>query len=652
MSLKQKEKDFLLLNIVIFRLIDYFRVLMESRNINGRLTMDQDNTLLNEGLNNSSEVPANEVSDILPTEENIPSEEITPEIPEINFAVLKTEEIVAEMQKLIETCPTGQIKDVMEKLPEIFEKQYKQEYEQALADFTADGTPAADFNYKNENKEKFYDLYKLFKEKRIIAAKQIEVDREKNLQIKLQLIEELKELVQKEEALNKTFQEFKDIQERWRNTGLVPQNRVNDLLETYHHHVENFYNYIKINKELRDLDLKRNLDAKINLCEEAEKLVENKDINDAFKQLQLLHTRWKEIGPIPKEQQEPVWERFKAATSKINDSYHKFFESLKQEQEDNLKVKEEICGKAAAIAAAEYQGIKEWNAAAQNIIELQEEWKHSGTVPQKERNRIFKTFRASCDTFFNRKREFYKQMLEEQEKNLELKTKLCEKVEAIKDSTDWKITTDKIISYQKEWKKIGPAPRKYSNKIWFRFRAACDEFFNNKNAHFKSIDSEQEKNLEAKKALIEEVKQFQLVDDNEENIKKLKEFQARWNDIGFVPIKEKEAVQEEFRKIINTYFDKLNLDEFDKNLEKYRAKINSLDSSENKEFKIINEREKLIVKIRQLENDIHTWENNIGFIAKSNKSEGLIRELTSKIEKTKQRLALLQEKLKAIDSLI
>ena len=614
--------------------------------------MDQDNTLQNEGLNNSSEVPANEVSDILPTEENIPSEEITPEIPEINFAVLKTEEIVAEMQKLIETCPTGQIKDVMEKLPEIFEKQYKQEYEQALADFTADGTPAADFNYKNENKEKFYDLYKLFKEKRITAAKQIEVDREKNLQIKLQLIEELKELVQKEEALNKTFQEFKDIQERWRNTGLVPQNRVNDLLETYHHHVENFYNYIKINKELRDLDLKRNLDAKINLCEEAEKLVENKDINDAFKQLQLLHTRWKEIGPIPKEQQEPVWERFKAATSKINDSYHKFFESLKQEQEDNLKVKEEICGKAAAIAAAEYQGIKEWNAAAQNIIELQEEWKHSGTVPQKERNRIFKTFRASCDTFFNRKREFYKQMLEEQEKNLELKTKLCEKVEAIKDSTDWKITTDKIISYQKEWKKIGPAPRKYSNKIWFRFRAACDEFFNNKNAHFKSIDSEQEKNLEAKKALIEEVKQFQLVDDNEENIKKLKEFQARWNDIGFVPIKEKEAVQEEFRKIINTYFDKLNLDEFDKNLEKYRAKINSLDSSENKEFKIINEREKLIVKIRQLENDIHTWENNIGFIAKSNKSEGLIRELTSKIEKTKQRLALLQEKLKAIDSLI
>ncbi|WP_298612333.1 DUF349 domain-containing protein [uncultured Odoribacter sp.] len=614
--------------------------------------MDQDNTLLNEEQTNSSEVSANEVNDVNPAEDNNATAETKPELPEIDFAVLKTEEIVAELQKLIENYPAGQVKDVVEKLPEIFEKQYKREYEQALSAFTADGSPAADFDYKNENKEKFYDLCKLFKEKRINAARQQEVDREKNLQVKLQLIEELKELVQKEEALNKTFQEFKDIQERWRNTGLVPQNRVNDLLETYHHHVENFYNYIKINKELRDLDLKRNLDAKNNLCEEAEKLVENKDVNDAFKQLQLLHTRWKEIGPIPKEQQEPVWERFKVATGKINDSYHKFFESLKQEQEDNLKVKEEICEKAAVLANAEYNGIKEWNVAAQSIIELQEEWKHSGTVPQKERNRVFKTFRASCDTFFNRKREFYKQMLEEQEKNLELKTKLCEKVEAIKDSTEWKVTTDKIISYQKEWKKIGPAPRKYSNKIWFRFRAACDEFFNNKNAHFKSIDSEQEKNLEAKKALIEEVKQFELADNNEENIKKLKEFQARWNEIGFVPIKEKETIQEEFRKIINTYFDKMNLDEFDKNLEKYRAKINSLDSSENKEFKIINEREKLVIKIRQLENDINTWENNIGFIAKSNKSEGLIRELHSKIEKTKQRLALLQEKLKAIDSLI
>ena len=286
------------------------------------------------------------------------------------------------------------------------------------------------------------------------------------------------------------------------------------------------------------------------------------------------------------------------------------------------------------------------------MLDLQEEWKHSGTVPQKERNRIFKTFRASCDEFFNRKREFYKQVLVDQEKNLELKIKLCEKVEAIQDSTEWKTTTDRIISYQKEWKKIGPAPRKYSNKVWMRFRAACDTFFNNKKAHFKDIDSEQEKNMELKKALLEEVKQFTLSENTEANIQKLKDFQTRWNEIGYVPIKFKDSLQDEFRNAINTYFDKMNLDEFDKNLEKYRAKINALDTDENKEFKIINEREKLVIKIRQLETDINTWENNIGFIAKSNKSEGLIRELKNKIEKTKQRLALLQEKLKALDTLI
>ncbi|CCZ10697.1 DUF349 domain-containing protein [Culturomica massiliensis] len=614
--------------------------------------MEQDNTLLNEELNNTSEVPANETESNVPEQLSSETAESPdkPEIPNVDFTLLSTQEIVSELQKLIEQYAPGQIKT--DHLPDIFEKQYQKEFDQALADFTADGTPATDFKYKNDAKEKFYNLCKSLKDKKVAMAKQTEAEREKNLEIKLQLIEELKELVQKEEALNKTFQEFKDIQERWRNTGLVPQGQVNNLLETYHHHVENFYNYIKINKELRDLDLKKNLDAKIKLCEEAEQLIEKNDINEAFKQLQFLHAQWKEIGPIPKEQQEPIWERFKAATGKINESYHNFFETLKQEQENNLKVKEEICEKAAVIAAAEYNGIAEWNNGAKALLDLQEEWKHSGTVPQKERNRIFKTFRASCDEFFNRKREFYKQMLVDQEKNLELKIKLCEKVEAIQDSTEWKTTTDRIISYQKEWKKIGPAPRKYSNKVWMRFRAACDTFFNNKKAHFKDIDSEQEKNMELKKALLEEVKQFTLSENTEANIQKLKDFQTRWNEIGYVPIKFKDSLQDEFRNAINTYFDKMNLDEFDKNLEKYRAKINALDTDENKEFKIINEREKLVIKIRQLETDINTWENNIGFIAKSNKSEGLIRELKNKIEKTKQRLALLQEKLKALDTLI
>lgn len=615
--------------------------------------MEQENMLQPEEEIQASETPVEQpVSETESTPKAVVEEKSTPEIPDIDFSTLTTEEIVHQMQKLVSEYPVNLIKDVIESLPELFETQYKEEYEKALAAFTADGDSPEGFEYKNDTRERFNNIYKLYKEKKSSASRKTEAEREENLKIKLGIIEELKALIQKEESLDKTFQEFRDLQERWRNTGMVPQAKLNGLLETYHLHVENFYNYIKINKELRDLDLKRNLDEKNQLCEEAEKLVESNDIAESFKHLQLLHARWKEIGPIPKDQKEPVWERFKAATGQINDKYHNFFESLKKEQEDNLKVKEEICTKASAIADGEYKSISEWNTATKNIIDLQEEWKHSGTIPQKERNRIYKKFRASCDLFFDRKREFFKKMLEEQEKNLELKVQLCEKVEAIKDSTDWKVTTDKIISYQKEWKKIGPAPKKYSNKVWMRFRAACDTFFNNKSAHFKDIDSEQGQNLEKKKALIEEVKQFTLSGSNETDIAKLKEFQSRWAKIGFVPIKEKDSIQEEFRGLINGWFDKLNLDEFDKNLERYRTKINSFDSGENKEYKIINEREKLVSKIRQLETDVNTWENNIGFIAKSNKSQGLIQELTSQIEKTKQRLALLKEKLKAIDNMI
>jgi len=613
--------------------------------------MEQENSLTPEERIDSPETQ--ESKEVVATEN--PAEETLKEkqeIPAIDFTTLSTDEIIRQAQQLLNDYPVTALKEVMESLPATFNKRYQEEYNQALSAFTADGDSPEDFEYKNDNRERFHTLCKLYRDKKNSATRQQEAEREENLKIKLDLIEELKALVQKEESLGKTFQEFRDLQERWRNTGPVPQGQLNGLLETYHHHVENFYNYIKINKELRDLDLKRNLDAKTALCEEAEKLAAENDIAGAFKQLQLLHARWKEIGPIPKEQKEATWERFKTATGEINEKYHHFFESLKKEQEDNLKVKEEICNKAAAIAAGEYKSMSEWNAMTKNILDLQEEWKHSGTVPQKERNKIYKKFRAACDTFFDRKREFYKVMAGEQTKNLELKIQLCEKVEALQDSTDWKATTDKIIAYQKEWKKIGPAPKKYSNKVWARFRAACDTFFNNKSAFYKDIDSEQEKNLELKKALTEEVKQFTLSGNTEEDIEKLKAFQTRWSEIGYVPIKAKDSIQEEFRSAINNWFDKLNLDEFDKNLERFRAKLSTLDTGDNKEYKIINEREKLVTRIRQLESDINTWENNIGFITRTNKSEGLIKDLSSRIEKTKQRLTLLQEKLKALDSLI
>lgn len=598
------------------------------------------------------EIPVSEDASPSAETDNAENKTEQKENPCIDFSSLNTEEIIRKAQQLLDGSSMSAIKDTMERLPELFEQKFKEEYDWALAAFTADGGQLENFEYKNDNRDRFNAVYRQYKEKKNEANRQLEAEREKNLEIKLGIIEELKALVQKEETLGKTFQEFRDLQERWRNTGMVPQGQLNGLLETYHHHVENFYNYIKINKELRDLDLKRNLDVKTALCEEAEKLIGDNDIAGSFKQLQMLHARWKETGPIPKEQKEPLWERFKTATAQINDKYHRFFESLKQEQENNLKVKKEICEKAAVLATGEYKSLSEWNAATKAITGLQEEWKHSGTVPQKERNKIYKKFRSYCDTFFDRKREFHKIAAVEQEKNLQLKIQLCEKAEAIKDSTEWKNTTDKIISYQREWKKIGPAPKKYSNKVWQRFRAACDAFFNNRNAHFKDINSEQEKNLELKKALIEEIRQFTMSGDTEKDIASLKEFQSRWAEIGFVPIKQKDSVQEEFRSAINSWFDKLNLNEFDRNMERFRARLSSMDAGENKEYRIINEREKLVAKIKQLETDVNTWENNIGFITQSKKSEGLINDLNAKIEKTKQRLALLQEKLKALDSIL
>lgn len=574
------------------------------------------------------------------------------EIPEIDFGNLSGEEIVAQAKKLTDEYLVGQLKSVFDALPEIFEARYQKEYNKALSDYVEAGNAPETFECPNNLKEQFQQVYKIYKDKKTQQFKKSEEEREQNLKIKLRIIEGLKELVQKEEALNKTFQEFRELQEQWRNTGMVPQQNLNGLLESYHLHLENFYNYIKINKELRDLDLKYNLDAKEKLCEEAEKLNEGKDINDSFRQLQQLHARWKEIGPVPKEQKEPVWERFRTATGKINEEHHKFLESLRKEQDENLQVKEEICTKAQAIADTPHNTLAEWNDATKNILELQEEWKHSGTIPQKERNNIYKKFRNSCDQFFNKKREFYKQMQDGQEKNLELKMKLCEKVEAIKDNTDWKVTTDKIISLQKEWKKIGPAPKKSSNKIWARFRAACDTFFNNKAEHFKDIDSEQGKNLEFKKALIEELKQFELTGNNEQNLSKLKDFQQRWTTIGFVPIKQKDALQEEFRGLVNAHFDKLDLGESDKNIERFRAKMNTIDGVVQKDYKIVQEREKLVAKIRQVESDVHVLENNIGFISKSSKSEGLIKELENKIEQSRERLSMLNEKLKIIDNMI
>lgn len=608
---------------------------------------------LNANDNNTPEVTNNETeNEVSVQEQPTPTEKTTqPEPPVWDFSSFNTDEIITHTKELIDHYPVYQLRS-LDSLPQIFEAQYQREYDKALNEYTANGNPSETFDYQNDSKERFYSIYKLYREKKATYYKKSEEEKEENLNIKLQIIEELKQLTQKEESFNKTFQEFRSLQERWRNTGMVPQARVNDLLETYHLHVENFYNYIQINREFRDLDLKKNLENKIILCEEAEKLLEDNNIGNAFKQLQQLHTRWKEIGPVAADQKDVIWDRFKEVSDKINTRYHNFLDSLKEEQINNLKIKEDICEKIEILSQGTYNSHSQWNQVSTQVTELQEEWKRSGIVPPKERNKIFKRYRTACDIFYEKKRTYYQNLQKEQEQNLALKLALCEKVEAIKDSTDWRTTTDQIISYQKEWKKIGPVSKKHSNKVWNRFRGACDYFFNNKSTHVKNITSNQQENLQKKKALIEEVRNFVFGEDNEANIATLKEFQTRWAEIGFVPIKEKDAIQSEFRNLIDAHFDQLDLNDFDKSLEKFKSKVNTFDSSEDKDSKIILEREKLVNKIKLLETDLHVWENNIGFFSKSSNSENLIKDFSVKIEAARHKLSLMYEKLKVIDSMI
>ena len=586
-------------------------------------------------------------------EENPTPVEKTPEkeVPAWDFNSFGTEEIISRMKELIEEFPVQQLK-VLDSLPAIFENRYKEEHDKALAAFTEDGSSADDFEYANDTKERFYNIYRLYREKKAEHHKKMEEEKEENLRTKLQIIEDLKALCEQAESPNKTFQEFKALQEKWRNTGMVPQAQANDVLENYHLQVENFYNNIKINRELRDLDLKKNLEAKTALCEQAEKLLEENDIGNAFRQLQYLHQQWKEIGPVAADQKEPIWERFKATTGKINDNYHHFLDSLKEEQENNLKAKEELCVKLEAIVNKERGKHSEWEDAAKRVMELQEEWKHAGLVPQKERNKIMKRFRSLCDTFFDQRRAFLKELDKIHAANLKAKTALCEQAEALKESTDWKATARKLIDLQKQWKETGPVQRKHSEKIWRRFRAACDYFFERKNAQFKDRHSEEQKNLEAKKALIEELRNFQFADTTEATIEALKNFQNRWAEIGFVPFKEKENVQNEFRNLINSYYDKLDMDDFDKTIELFKSKLNTFEASGDKDSRLVEEREKLVNRIKQVENDLHVWENNIGFFSKSGNASSVIKEFENKIEGARRRLALMNEKLRIIDCMI
>jgi hypothetical protein len=470
--------------------------------------------------------------------------------------------------------------------------------------------------------------------KRAAFTQEMEKNKEENYQEKLAVIEDLKALVEASEDLNQTFPRFREIQNRWRAIGPVPQAKVKDLYDTYQHYVEKFYDYVKINKEFRDLDFKKNLEAKETLCEKAENLDQEEDVVEAFRTLQKLHEQWKELGPVSKEFRESIWERFRAATAVINKKHQAFFESQKGNQKENFEAKSALCEKVETIAQTEIKDSTDWNALTKEIENIQKEWKKIGFASKKENQKVYDRFRAACDDFFAKKREFYAGFKNQMQDNLARKVELCEKAEALKDSTDWKKTSDDYIELQKQWKEIGPVSRKKSEQVWKRFRAACDAFFENRDKHFGSVNSEQSENLEKKRAIIDEVRAYEAGDKDDAR-EAMRDFQERWNAIGFVPFKEKARVQDAFRKAMNEKFG-----EFRDSGSRFAAKA---------ERAVRSERDRLVQKFMKKEQEIATWENNMGFFAASKNADALLEELHKKIDIAKQELAQLEEEIKEFD---
>ena len=580
------------------------------------------------------------------TPEEEAAEELAAQTPEEDkFAGKGKEELVALFARMLEEQPVQSIRRDVEALKIAFYRIRRAEVEAARRKFVEEGGREEDFAPAVDGAEvQLKELFKEYRHRRDEFIANLEAEKEKNLQVKLGIIEELKELVNSDETLNHTFNKFRELQQRWKETGIVPQQNVKDLWETYNLHVENFYNFIKINKELRDLDLKKNYEQKIALCEQAEALVLEPSVVEAFHKLQKLHDEWRETGPVANEYKEVLWERFKAASSRINKQHQEHFESLKGEQVKNLELKTELCAATEELAAQPLTTRKEWNRASDRLLEIQKTWKTIGFAPKKDNNRIYERFRTACDKFFEAKRQFYAGVKAEMEHNLQLKTEICEAAESLMNSEEWKKATDELIALQARWKEIGAVSRRHSDAIWKRFRAACDKFFERKASHFASVDGEHEENLRQKLALLDEMA---AADVKAGGYDVIREFQRRWGEIGFVPIKQKDAIQKKYKAAVDALFNTLRGSERDRSMNRFREKVSTLKSAGSNRLR--SERERLYNKVRQLEQEIGLLENNIGFFAKSKNAEALVADVKAKIDRAREEMAAAIEKVKLID---
>lgn len=483
----------------------------------------------------------------------------------------------------------------------------------------------------------FKGVYANYKKERAEYNRQQDAQREDNFAKKQAVIEDLKNLVEKQEDVNSTFPAFRELQNRWREIGPVPATKFRDLNDTYQFYVEKFYDMVKINRDLRDLDFKKNLEAKEAFCQAAEKLSENENVVEAFRELQKLHEQWKEFGPVAKEFRDSIWDRFKAATAVINKKYQAYFEGQKEKQQENLAEKTKLCEQVEAIAGKEVKSSNEWNTLSTEIEEIQKTWRTIGFATRKENQKIYDRFRAACDNFFTRKREYYSQFKDSMNENMEKKLSLIEQAEALKDSKEWKKTTEALIALQKQWKEIGAVPRKKSEQLWKRFRAACDEFFNERDKNAKP-ENDFYGNLKAKKALVEEINEYALSGDATADREAVRAFADRWQGIGFVPFKEKDAIQASYTEAMKAKFP-----DFSPRGPRQGGGNAGRGGGSRKP---LSEKDRLVQQYNKLQQDIDTYENNIGFFSTSKNSAPLIQKMQERIDAAKQELKDLEAKIR------
>ncbi len=596
------------------------------------------------------EKQAAEVSETATAE--TPAEETSTENTTGTTVQRLTKAEVIERLKAIADDVENVPKTEIDSLKQTFYKLHNAEQEAARKKFVDDGGAPEDYvPTPDPQEEEMKNIMSVIRSKRSELAAEVEKQKEMNLQVKLSIIEELKDLLESPEDANKNYTEFKRLQQQWNEVKLVPQASVNELWKNYQLYVEKFYDLLKLNNEFREYDFKKNLEIKTHLCEAAEKLAEEPDVVSAFHQLQKLHQEYRETGPVAKELREEIWARFKAASTAVNRRHQQHFDALKEAEQQNLDQKTVICEIIEGIDYNELTNFAAWDNKTQEIIALQNKWKTIGYAPQKMNVKIFERFRAACDTFFNKKAEFFKAVKESMSENLEKKRALCEKAEALKDSTDWKATADVLVKLQKEWKTIGPVAKKHSDAIWKRFIAACDYFFEQKNKAGASQRAEEQANLEKKRDIIARLEAIGEDTDADTAIDQVRNLMKEWNAVGFVPFKEKDKVYKQYHALVDKLFERYNLSQSSKKLSNFKSTLSNI--QEGGAQTLYREREKLARAYENMKSELQTYENNLGFLnASSKKGNSLLTELNRKVEKLKADIDLVKEKIKAVDESI